>query len=84
MTKGGDGRMKLNFYPFHKHNYELIRWRLVHHPHWEPLRIVTRLKCKSCGKEINRFVKERRDESFESENRHLEGFWLGNEKEVAE
>ena len=71
--------MKLNFYPFHRHQYKLIKWRLVHHPHWEPSRIVTRLKCQSCGKEINRFVKERRDEKFESENRHLEGFWLGNE-----
>lgn len=76
--------MKLNFYLFHRHQYKLIKWRLVHHPHWEPLRIVTRLKCQSCGKEINRFVKERRNEKFESENRHLEGFWFGNEEEVAE
>ena len=76
--------MKLNFYPFHRHQYKLIRWRLVYHPPWEPLRIVTRLKCLSCGKEINQFPKMRRDEFFESENRHLEGFWFGNEKEVAE
>lgn len=76
--------MKLNFYPFHRHQYKLIKWRLVHEPHWEPSRIVTRLKCLSCDKEINRFTKERRDKIFESENRHLEGYWFGNEKEVTD
>ena len=76
--------MKINFYPFPRHQYKLIKWRLVHHPHWEPSRIVTRLRCQSCGKEINQFTKERRSEIFEGENRHLEGFWLGKEKEVAE
>ena len=76
--------MKLNFYPFHKHQHKLIKWRLVRDPHWEPLRIVTRLKCQSCGKEINRFTIEERDEKFENENRNLEGFWFGNEEEVTE
>ena len=74
--------MKLNFWPFHQHDYYLIRWRLVHYPEYEPSRIVTRLKCQSCGKEVNRFAKERRHQKFEDDNRNLQGYWLGNEKEV--
>lgn len=74
--------MKLNFWTFHQHDYHLIRWRLVYYPEYEPSRIVTRLKCKSCGKEVNYFPKERRNTKFEDDNRGMQGFWLGNEKEV--
>ncbi|MCI3027710.1 hypothetical protein LMF32_00980 [Desemzia sp. C1] len=75
--------MKINFWPFHKHEYEMVRWRLVHHPHYEPSKIMLRLRCKSCEREINYFPKKERDVNWENKNRHLAGFWLGNEK-VAE
>ena len=68
-----------NFWPFHKHEYEIIRWRLVHQPNWEPARRVVRFKCSTCGKEKNHFPKVERNESWEKENRHLQGFWNGDE-----
>lgn len=71
--------MKLNFWPFHKHDYKIIRWRLVFHPQHEPLRRVIRLKCKTCGKEVDYFPKKERDIDWENRKRHLEGFWFGNE-----
>ena len=66
--------MKFNFWPFHKHKYEIIRWRVTTFPNW-----VVRLKCATCGKEKNHFPKVERDESWEKENRHLQGFWNGDE-----
>lgn len=64
--------MKLNFYPFHKHNYELISWRLVHLQNtFAPLSRVLRLKCADCAKEKDYFPNEDRDAAWEKENEHL-------------
>ena len=42
--------MKLNFYPFHKHSYKVIKWRLVHLQNsFAPSSRVLRLKCTNCG-----------------------------------
>lgn len=71
--------MKLNFFPFHRHDNEIIRWRLVHCPDYEPSRILIRVKCKKCGKESDGFSYNRRDVDWENNNRDTEGFWFGNE-----
>lgn len=67
--------MKLNFYPFHKHSYKVIKWRLVHAPDHEPSRRMIRLKCTSCNEEKNYFPKAERSLVWEYYNRHLEGYW---------
>lgn len=72
--------MKLNFWPFHKHEYKIIRWRLVHYPEHEPSRRVIRFKCDTCKKETDFFPKKERDITWENKYRHLQGYWLGDEK----
>ena len=69
--------MKLHF-----HNWKMIRWRLVHYPEYEPSRIVVREKCSICGKERNRFPNKERNRKWENNNRKLEGYWHGDEKEL--
>ena len=77
--------MKLNFYPFHKHSYKVIKWRLVHLQNtFAPASRVLRLKCTGCGKEKNYYPKVERDTVWEEENKHLEGYWFGNETVVDE
>jgi len=71
--------MKLNFFPFHIHDNEIIRWRLVHYPDYEPLRIVIRAKCKKCGKESDGFPNKKRDIDWENKNINIEGFWFAHE-----
>ena len=71
--------MKINFWPFHKHDYKLRQWRLVHRPHYEPSRIVLVERCETCGKFREIFHKDKRNIEWEKENEHLEGidlmFW---------
>lgn len=77
--------MKLNFYPFHKHSYKVIKWRLVHLQNtFAPASRVLRMKCADCGKEKNVYPKVERDAVWEEENRHLEGYWFGNETMLEE
>ena len=54
----------------------------MHQPHYEPSRRVFRMKCKACGKEWNYYPKRERDPEWESKNRHLQGYWFGNEKKL--
>ena len=77
--------MKLNFYPFHKHSYKVIKWRLVHLQNsFAPSSRVLRLKCTDCGKEKNGFPKEDRDTVWEAENSHLQGYWSENDTAIGE
>jgi len=77
--------MKLNFYPFHKHSYEVIKWRLVHLQNsFAPSSRVLRLKCTGCGKEKNGFPKEDRDTVWEAENSQLQGYWSENDTAIGE
>ena len=67
--------MKLNFWPFHNHVYELEKWRLVHQPNHEPLRVVIRFTCPECNKSFHYFPKEWRNEKWEEINKGTEGYW---------
>ena len=63
--------MKLNFWPFHKHDYKLMCCRLFHEPEWEPSRIVMLEQCKTCGNTRSKFYKVDRDIKWEEDNKHL-------------
>ena len=38
---------------FHKHNFKLVKWMLVHSPNHEPSRRIYLLECVECGKSIS-------------------------------
>ena len=67
--------MKMNFWPFHKHTYKLEKWRLVHQPNHEPLRVVIRFTCSDRRKSFHYFPKEWRNAQWEEKNKDTEGYW---------
>lgn len=55
-----------------RHSYRVIKWRMIHWPHYEPARRQLLSRCHKCGKEKNWLPSVPRNKKWENNNRHLE------------
>ena len=66
---------------FHKHNFKLVKWMLVHSPNHEPSRRIYLLECEECGKKKEYLPSQERNESWERKMEDKHGFWTSSELE---
>ena len=66
---------------FHKHDFKLVKWRLVHYPDHEPSRRIYLLECEDCGKKKEYLPSQERNEFWERTMEDKHGFWTSSELE---